>query len=166
MGLNILKSQNNLSWLPTVTSVPAILALRVLPRAISQGTSQSPALVAQARDVVSGAAAEVVPRSMWNANRYSRFVGGMPFTINVRTHRVAVALFTAGTPPPKVMRNGASVPVCILWHARGQCFENCKILVDHGQLLTEEGAIDHCSISRIVAIRNCCFLLDYFKEVR
>jgi hypothetical protein len=26
--------------------------------------------------------------------------------------------------------------------------------------------VDHCSISRIVAIRNCCFLLDYFKEVR
>jgi hypothetical protein len=23
-------------------------------------------------------------------------------------------------------------------------------------------AVDHCSISRIVAIRNCCFLLDYF----
>jgi hypothetical protein len=27
-------------------------------------------------------------------------------------------------------------------------------------------AVDHCSISRIVAIRNCCFLLDYLKEVR
>jgi hypothetical protein len=27
-------------------------------------------------------------------------------------------------------------------------------------------AVDQCSISRIVAIRNCCFLLDYFKEVR
>jgi hypothetical protein len=26
--------------------------------------------------------------------------------------------------------------------------------------------VDHCSISRIVAIINCCFLLDYFKEVR
>jgi hypothetical protein len=26
--------------------------------------------------------------------------------------------------------------------------------------------VDCCSISRIVAIRNCCFLLDYFKEVR
>jgi hypothetical protein len=26
--------------------------------------------------------------------------------------------------------------------------------------------VDHCSISRIVAIKNCCFLLDYFKEVR
>jgi ATP-dependent DNA helicase PIF1 len=26
--------------------------------------------------------------------------------------------------------------------------------------------VDHCSISRIVAIRNCCFLLDYSKEVK
>jgi hypothetical protein len=32
--------------------------------------------------------------------------------------------------------------------------------------LATANGVDHCSISRIVAIRNCCFLLDYFKEVR
>jgi hypothetical protein len=26
--------------------------------------------------------------------------------------------------------------------------------------------VDHCSISRIVTIRNCCFLLEYSNEVR
>jgi hypothetical protein len=46
-------------------------------------------------------------------------------------------------------------------------------LLDYGtgreslwDVLSQYGVVDHCSISRIVAIRNCCFLLDYFKEVR
>jgi hypothetical protein len=32
--------------------------------------------------------------------------------------------------------------------------------------IENEVTVDNCSISRIVAIRNCCFLLNYFKEVR
>jgi hypothetical protein len=33
-------------------------------------------------------------------------------------------------------------------------------------LAIEVQNFDPCSISRIFAIRNCCFLPDYFKEVR
>jgi hypothetical protein len=29
-------------------------------------------------------------------------------------------------------------------------------------ILKWDMSVDNCSISRIVAIRNCCFLLDYF----
>jgi hypothetical protein len=34
------------------------------------------------------------------------------------------------------------------------------------EVMKKNEYVDHCSISRIVEIRNCCFLLDYFKEVR
>jgi hypothetical protein len=142
MGFNVLQSHNNLSWLPTVTSIHALLALRVLPHVMLQGTAQSPVLVAPVRAVVGGAAAEVVPhhtpgRSMRNSNRDSRFVGGTPFAVNVHTRRVMVALSTAGT-PPRVMRNGTSRPVFTSWHARSQCFDNCERVADHGELSTEE----------------------------
>jgi hypothetical protein len=38
-----------------------------------------------------------------------------------------------------VIRNGVSGPLCISWHARGQCFENCTRNADHG-VLTESKA--------------------------
>jgi hypothetical protein len=40
------------------------------------------------------------------------------------------------------------------------------IIVPVATVATDAISVDHCSISRIVAIRNYCFLLDYFKEVR
>jgi hypothetical protein len=42
-----------------------------------------------------------------------------------------------------VVRNGVSGPLCISWHARGQCFENCTRNRDHGALNDSESTAFH-----------------------
>jgi hypothetical protein len=42
-----------------------------------------------------------------------------------------------------VVRNGVSGPLCISWHARGQCFENCTRNGDHGALNDSESTAFH-----------------------
>jgi hypothetical protein len=42
-----------------------------------------------------------------------------------------------------VVRNGVSGPLCISWHARGQCFENCTRNGDHGALNEGESMAFH-----------------------
>jgi hypothetical protein len=101
MGLNVLQSHNYLSWIPTATSVPTLLALRVLPHV----SPQLPALVPQARagGGGGGAAPDVThhrtpDRAIHNTNHDPKFVGETPFAVNVLTRHVVVALLTASTP--------------------------------------------------------------------
>jgi hypothetical protein len=110
MGINVLQSQNNLIWLPIVTSVPAILALWVLPR------TRHPPVTSQPRPRGGGAGGDnaggggaspyVAPqcnpgRAIHNANRDPRCVGETSFAVNVRTRCVAVTILMADTPSLK-----------------------------------------------------------------
>ena len=42
-----------------------------------------------------------------------------------------------------VMRNGAEVPMCVSWHAKGPCYENCDRKADHGRLSAAETEAFH-----------------------
>jgi hypothetical protein len=135
MDLNVLQSQNNLIWLPSVTSAPALLALRVLPQTHHPPVIPQPCPKgggARGKNARSsgngggGASLDTAPRrshrcTIHNANRDPRFVGETTFAVNVRTRCVVVvvAILTAGT-TPQVIQNGAIGPLCILWHARDQ----------------------------------------------
>jgi hypothetical protein len=91
VGLSMMEAQNNLMWLPTVTNIPLLLALRNIHRA---GLALAPAArapVARAPAVRTAApASEIVPaataarrdagRQVRNPNRTPRFVGNNPFS--------------------------------------------------------------------------------------
>jgi hypothetical protein len=78
--------------------------------------------------------------------------------LNLRTGYITAQYYTAHDEPFSTLQNdgtalGLSTPK----------FLNGLL---HTGLKDNVVDVDHCSISRIVAIRNCCFLLDYFKDVR
>jgi hypothetical protein len=144
-GLHMLEVQNNLMWLPSVTNVPALLALRVATRASTTraGTPTNNAGTGPGSggDGIGGgatlrAAAGTAARrdpgaQVRNPNRDSRFVGNTPFERMVMSRSVALAIAAAGSDPPQVERNGVIGQHCVSWHARGQCFEFCQRAADH-----------------------------------
>jgi hypothetical protein len=115
-GLHMLEVQNNLMWLPTVTNVPALLALRVVTRASttragspSTNTDTGPGGANIGGGSTLGAAAGAATRrdpgaQVRNPNRDSRFVGSTPFARMVRIRSVALAIAAAGSDPPQVVR--------------------------------------------------------------
>jgi hypothetical protein len=141
----MLELQNNLMWLPIVTNVPALLALRVATRASTTraGTPTSNAGTGPSSGgagiggvatlgAAGGTAAIRDPGAqVRNPNRDSRFVGNTPFARMVRSRSVALAIAAAGSDPPQVERNGVTGKHCVSWHARGQCFEFCQRASDH-----------------------------------
>jgi hypothetical protein len=114
-GLNMLEVQNNLMWLPTVTNVPALLALCVVTRAsvsTSNPGNRTPA-AATAAPAPDGAVVSATPRrdagaQVCNPNRDARFVGNTPLACLVRSRSVGLAITTAGSdpPPPSVEKWG------------------------------------------------------------
>jgi hypothetical protein len=149
VGLSMMEAHNNLMWLPTVTNVPLLLALRHIPRASLAATPSARASVARApavraadpaseTDPAAAAARRGAGRQVRKTNRATRFAGNTPLAQPVRYRAVSEAITTAGSPPPMVTRNGVSGPLCISWQARGQCFENCTRSADHGALTEGE----------------------------
>jgi hypothetical protein len=153
-GLCMLEVKNNLMWLPTVTNVPALLALRVTTRASTSrvgvpGGSADPGSNGGGAGVGSGATLDApvgtVTRrdpgaQVRNPNRDSCFVGNTPFARMVRSKSVALAIAAAGSEPPQVERNGVTGQHCVSWHARGRCFEFCQRAADHVHLEPTEAA--------------------------
>jgi hypothetical protein len=70
------------------------------------------------------------------------FTANTPFSRNVRARRVSKAILLAGT-PPRVVRIGATGPVCVSWHAKGLCYVDCARASDHGMLSAEESVEFH-----------------------
>jgi hypothetical protein len=150
MGLSMMETHQNLMWLPTVTNVPLLLALRNIPRTGLTAAPDAPVARAPAARAAAPAS-EIAPaaaaarrdagRQLCSPNRAPRFVGNTPFVQNVRSRAVSEAITTAGSPSPIVTWNGASVPLYISWHDRGQCFENCSRSADH-MALTEGEATE------------------------
>jgi hypothetical protein len=153
VGLSMMEAHNNLMWLPTVTTVPLLLALRHISRVDLAATPSARVPVTRAPTArASTPASDTAPaaaaarrdagRQVRNQNRAPRFAGNTPFAQNVRSRAVSEAIATAGS-PPMVIRNGVSGPLCTSWHARGQCFENCTRSADHGVLNEGEATAFH-----------------------
>jgi hypothetical protein len=116
-GLHMLEVQNNIMWLPTVTNVPALLALRVTTRvstsravklsgAAGSGSGSGGAgvgSVATLRTAVGNVARRDPGAQVRNPNRDARFVGNNPFARMVRIISVALAIAAAGSHPPQVV---------------------------------------------------------------
>jgi hypothetical protein len=153
-GLHMLEVHNNLMWLPTVTNVPALLALRVITRASTSraGAPRSSAGTGSngggggGSGATLGAAIGTIARrdpgaQVRNPNRDSRFVGNIPFARMVISRSVALAIAAAGSYPPQAERNGVAGQHCLSWYARGQCFEFCQRAADHVPLEPTEAAV-------------------------
>jgi hypothetical protein len=137
--------QNNLMWLPTINNVPALSALRINVRSPATATiprSHVPTQEAGSRSPLAAEPAAVTRRDpgrqVRNPSRESCFVGNTPLDRNIRNKAVTAAIADAGTQPPEVTRAGVSGPMCIARHAKGQCFENCPRVADHGVLSAPE----------------------------
>jgi hypothetical protein len=151
----MLEVQNNLIWLPTVTNVPALLALRVVTRASttragapSTNADTGPGGANVGGGSTLGAAVGATARrdpgaQVRNPNRDSRFVGNNPFARMVRSRSVALAIAAAGSDLLQVVRNGVTGQHCVSWHAFGQCFEFFQRAADHVPLEPAEAAAFH-----------------------
>jgi hypothetical protein len=153
-GLHMLKVQNNLMGLPTVTNVPALLALRITTRS-SRSRAGAPGGITGTGSSDGGAGVEsgetlgaavgnvaICDRGaqVRNPNQDSRFVGNTPFARMVRSRSVALAITAVGSDPPQVERNCVTGKHCISCHARGQCLEFCQRAADHVPLKPAEAA--------------------------
>jgi hypothetical protein len=65
------------------------------------------------------------------------FTGNTSFAQNVRAHRVNEAIALVGAPPVVVL-SGATRTMRVSWNGRGQYYENCDHVTDHGVLNAEE----------------------------
>jgi hypothetical protein len=147
-GLSMLETQNNLMWLPSVTNVPLLLSLSLgggrtpAPApvvAIAPAVARSPAAARAPASTPPGGlpGAPAAHRSVRNTGRHAMFTVNTPFSRNVRARRVSKPILLAGT-PPGVSRSGATGPVCVSWHAKGLCYDDCARASDHGVLNAEE----------------------------
>jgi hypothetical protein len=162
-GLDTFDMHNNLSWLPSVSNVPALQALTSPSRSLGQGSgarggggNSNPAARGTPATTASASPAPAAPaanrrnpgRPVRNTDHDTMFTGNTPFAANVRTRRVQQAIALAG-PPPQHMRNGVSECMCVSWHARCICFENCDRVADHLPTNTAESTEFHawCAVA-------------------
>jgi hypothetical protein len=159
-GLEMFETSNTLMWVPSVTSVPVLLSLPVgsqpprqagpalaVPRARAAPSAVGPSAAASA----AGAAGREPGRMVRNLHRDSRFTANTPLARNVRAKRVVGAITQTGGPPPDVLRGGLMGAMCVSWHGKGQCFDNCGSVTDHGTLTPDESAAFHTWCDRAYA---------------
>jgi hypothetical protein len=123
-GLNTMEAKNHLMWLPMATNVPMLLVLHSPTRAPGRGTVPAVCnLVPDRATVASNAPSRAeeggggTPRrdrgpSVLNPKSATHFVGNIQFTHNVRSHSVALAISTAGSPLMAV-RSGMTMSLCV-----------------------------------------------------
>jgi hypothetical protein len=148
VGLIMLETQNNLMWLSYVTKVPLLLNLSLAQRPVTARAPMTAPAPAGNRAPNAAAAPPAVAqrdqgrdqgRPIRNTARLPVYTGNTPFLQNIRARRVTEAIALAG-PPPVVTRSGVTGPMCVSWHVKGQCFEHCDRMIDHGVLTADEAA--------------------------
>jgi hypothetical protein len=148
-GLEVFETSNNLMWAPSISSVPALLTLQVAATSTRAATTHSAAPATRTTSPASLTApasatgAREPGRMVRNIHRDPRFTANTPFARNVRSRRVVDAIALAGGSPPDVTRGGASGAMCVSWHGKGQCFDNCGRVTDHGTLSVAESTAFH-----------------------
>jgi hypothetical protein len=142
--LKAFERQNNIHWLPSVSNVPALLALRVAPDRVP--TVPLPAAVpatAQASTVVRAALAaerQNMGPCVHNPGCDAHFTGNTAFDNNVRTRHVKDTISLAGGRETllEIILNGESVGVCVSYHGKISCFKGCIGAAYHTPLTTME----------------------------
>jgi hypothetical protein len=136
--------QNNLSWVPSVSNALALHALRLQPRADNALPAPRGSGVARETGTPRPAPAELSTR-VRNPSRDARFTGRTAFATNVRERRVDEAIVVGGgrEAMPKLTRNGVAGLLCISYHAKGTCFENCRRSASHNPLSVPEAQAFH-----------------------
>jgi hypothetical protein len=146
VGHTMLETQTNLMWLPSITNVPLLLSLSLAQRPVAARTPAAAPAPAGNRAPNAAAAPPAVARrdqgrdqgrQIRNISRPAVYTGNTPFSQNIRVIRVTDAIVLAG-PPPVVTRSGVTVPMCVSWHVKGQCFSHCDRVFDHGVLTSDE----------------------------
>jgi hypothetical protein len=110
-GLNVLQSQNNLSWLPTFMNVPS---LRSTPHGV---TTQ----VGGPADLSVGGGGGTPAPARWdpggqvrNPSRDPHFTGETPLAVNVRSQKVAAVIDLAAPPSSSDAKWSEWICVCVL----------------------------------------------------
>jgi hypothetical protein len=132
-GLRKLEQQNKSAWVPSCANVPQLQALQHVQR-------PAPAPCATTAPSIGGggggghAAPGGAPTGngnpapfrvrIRNPARRHEFTGNSPLATHMRTIRVAEALVLGGD-PPSVVRSGEPKFMCVSWHFKGVCFEDC-----------------------------------------
>jgi hypothetical protein len=160
--LKLFDRQNNLSWLPSVTNIPALFALRATPvrapnaprRLAAPATVPTAAPAANAGNGDRAAPAPERPNlgsRVRNPGRDTRFTGNTAFAKNVRARRVEEAIVAAGgrSALPHIFRYGVSMCLCVSYHAKETCFDSCLRAATHSPLTAEEKGPFHewCAIA-------------------
>jgi hypothetical protein len=151
LHLKTFECHNSLSWLPSVSYVPALLALHpASPRHqhAPRPWVPSAALAAPPATASRGAPSAVhrpdLGSRVRNPSRDARFTGSTSFANNVRTRRVEDTIQLAGRSAlPELVRGGQSIGMCVSYHAKGSCFEGCQRTASHGPLTAAEKAPFH-----------------------
>jgi hypothetical protein len=160
--LKLFDCQNNLSWLPSLTNIPALFALRATP-VRSPNAPRRPAAptsvptAAPAANTGKGDRAAPAPgrpnlgSRVRNLGRDTRFTVNTAFSNNVRARRVEEAIVAAGgrSALPHIVRDGVLMCVCVSYHAKGACFDGCIRAVTHSPFTAEERGPFHewCAIA-------------------
>jgi hypothetical protein len=158
--LRVFERQNNLHWLPSVTNVPALLAL--IPAIATPRPGANPRAPAVPRGggatppAVGGAPAAAVERRdpgprVRNPARDARFTGNTAFARNVRSRRVdeAIALAGGDSAVPRITRGDEESMICVSFHAKGACYGHCLRFATHSPLSPGEATLFHtwCAIA-------------------
>jgi hypothetical protein len=143
--------QNNLNWLPSVSNIPALFAIRATPVRPGHAPRQAAAPTASASASPAGSGARPVPAPatsdrpdlgprIRNPGRDARFTSNTAFANNVRSRRIDDAIEMAGGMEslPKITHGGTTVGVCVSYHAKGSCFEGCLHASNHCPLTASE----------------------------
>jgi hypothetical protein len=159
--LCIFERQNNLHWLPSVTNVPALLALApatIIPRpgggprapAAPRGGGATAPAAAGVSPAVAVERRDLGPR-VRNPAHDARFTGNTAFAGNVRSRRVVEAIALAGgdSAVPRITRGDEESMVCVSFHAKGACYGNCLRLATHPPLSPSEATRFHtwCAVA-------------------
>jgi hypothetical protein len=136
--------QNNLRWMPSVSNVPALHALRLQPRADNAPPAPRGHGVARDTGTPRPAPADLGAR-VRNPSLDARFTGSTTFATNLRERRVDEAIIVCGgrEAMPKLTRNGVAGLLCISYHAKGTCFENCRRSASRNPLSAPEAQACH-----------------------
>jgi hypothetical protein len=141
--LRTLEQQNNLAWVPSCANVPQLQALQHVHRPISVPRAPRATLgagggggggsggsigrngtTAPGRSTTDNKTPAPVRVRIRNPARRREFTGNSAMAAKMSTRRVAEA-FALGGDPPAVVRSGLPKLMCVSWHCKGLCFEDC-----------------------------------------
>jgi hypothetical protein len=155
--LEAFERQNNLSWLPSVSNVPALFALRTALVHAQNVPRQAAVSVAAPASLVARATPATERRNLGKRVRkpgsYACFTGNTAFANNGRARRVKEAISLAGGSDtlPEIMHEGVSIGVCISYHGKELCFEGCIMAGSHIPLTSAEQVPCHAWCTLVYA---------------